>query len=171
MPRQKACPAGVALATSKALVSQGSTCVAARRDSAPAGGFALLAARRASSAEGFCTCVAARRVSARHPSNFHLRAQMKVTKAKGPEHQPFDLLASATRLLQRLWLENTLRATASVSSLRFKHSLSLRLDPSGHRFGFLCQSFCRSPVAGARRPNGWCSRASFWLLFLAPQKK
>ena len=24
-----------------------------------------------------------RRVSARHPSNFHLRAQMKVTKAKG----------------------------------------------------------------------------------------
>ena len=114
---------------------------------------------------------AARRVSARLPSNFHLRAQMKVTKAKGPEHQPFDLLASATRLLQRLWHENTLRTTASVSSLRFKHSLSRRLDPSGHRFDFLCQRLCRSPLAEAWLPNGWCSGASFWLLFLAPQKK
>ena len=28
-------------------------------------------------------CASPRRVSARHPSNFHLRAQMKVTKAKG----------------------------------------------------------------------------------------
>jgi C4-dicarboxylate transporter DctM subunit len=33
-------------------------------------------------------CVRPRRVSARLPSNFHLRAQMKVTKAKGLEHQP-----------------------------------------------------------------------------------
>jgi hypothetical protein len=99
---------------------------------------------------------AARRVSARHPSNFHLRAQMKVTKAKGLEHQPFGPLASATRLLQRLWLENRLRATASVTSLRFKHSVSLRLDPSGPRFGFLCQRLCRSPLAEAWSPNGWC---------------
>jgi hypothetical protein len=99
--------------------------------------IALLAARRASSAKGFCTFVAARRVSARLPSNFLLLAQKKVTKEECPEHQPSGLLASATRLLQRLWLENTPRTTASVTSLRFKHSLSLRLDPVGSSVGVL----------------------------------
>jgi hypothetical protein len=91
---------------------------------------------------GFCSLPArgflwarARRVSARLPSNFHLLAQMKVTKAKGLEHQPFDLFASATRLLPRLWHENVQRTTLSVTSLTFSRSSSFRLDPKGPRRG------------------------------------
>ena len=49
----------------------------------PARGFVWGCARR-----WLVQCAAARRVSARLPSNFHLLAQMKVTKAKGLEHQP-----------------------------------------------------------------------------------
>ena len=78
-------------------------------------------------------CGRARRVSARLPSNFHLLAQMKVTKAKGLEHQPFEWFASATRLLPRLWHENTHRTTLSVTSLTFSRSSSFRLDPAGPR--------------------------------------
>jgi hypothetical protein len=84
---------------------------------------------------GVLHCVAARRVSARLPSGFHLLAQMKVTKAKGLEHQPFEWFASATRLLPRLWHENIHRTTLSVSSLTFSRSSSFRLDPSGPRRG------------------------------------
>jgi hypothetical protein len=84
-------------------------------------------------ARGLVQCAAARRVSARLPSNFHLLAQMKVTKAKGLEHQPFECFASATRLLQRLWHENIQRATASVTSRTFSRSSSFRLDPAGPR--------------------------------------
>jgi len=58
---------------------------------------------------------------------------MKVTKAKGLQHQPFEWFASATRLLQRLWHENTHRTTLSVSSLRLSRSSSFRLDPAGPR--------------------------------------
>ncbi len=58
---------------------------------------------------------------------------MKVTKAKGLEHQPFDLFASATRLLRRLWHENIHRTTLSVTSLTFSRSSSFRLDPVGPR--------------------------------------
>ena len=128
--------------------------------------------------------VRARRVSARLPSGFHLLAQMKVTKAKGLEHQPSDLFASATHLLHRLWHENTHRTTLSVTSLTFSRSSSLRLDPAGPRLGGM-QQWSRleplvprpgrspspptlsspqwhypwgvlgsSPVAAASRPNG-----------------
>ena len=55
----------------------------------------------------------------------------KSNQKRGPEHQPFGDHASATRLLQRLWLENIRRTTASVTSLRFKHAVSTRLDPVG----------------------------------------
>ena len=78
-------------------------------------------------------CGAARRVPPRRAGNFHLLAQMKVTKAKGLEHQPFEWFASATRLLPRLWHENVQRTTLSVTSLTFNRSSSLRLDPAGPR--------------------------------------
>jgi len=94
----------------------------------PARGFVWGCARR-----WLVQCAAARRVSARLPSNFHLLAQMKVTKAKGLEHQPFELFASATRLLPRLWHENVQRATLSLTSLTFSRSSSFRLDPAGPR--------------------------------------
>ena len=75
--------------------------VAPRRDSAPAGG-ALFSA-----------------------------GPEKSNQKRGPEHQPSDRLASASRLLHRLWLENMNRTTSVVTSLRFKHAESLRLDPVG----------------------------------------
>ena len=37
---------------------------------------------------GLVQCAAARRDPPRRAGNFHLLAQMKVTKAKGLEHQP-----------------------------------------------------------------------------------
>ena len=92
----------------------------------------------------------ARRVSARLPSNFHLLAQMKVTKAKGLEHQPFDLFASATRLLPRLWHENTHRTTLSVTSLTFSRSSSFRLDPAGPRRGRVPKWSQKQPAASQR---------------------
>ena len=94
----------------------------------------------------------ARRVSARLPSNFHLLAQMKVTKAKGLEHQPFELLASATRLLPRLWHENVQRTTLSVTSLTFGRSSSFRLDPAGPRRGGVPQWSQYQPVASQQAP-------------------
>jgi len=96
---------------------------------------------------------------------------MKVTKAKGLEHQPFESLASATRLLQRLWHENTLLATAPVSSLRFKHAVSTRLDPVGSSVGVLVPeplpfAFGRSVV------TKWLVfRASFLVTFFWPRRK
>ena len=84
-------------------------------------------------------CERARRVSARLPSYFHLRSQMKVTKAKGLNTSPLEWFASATRLLPRLWHENIQRATASVSSLTLSRSSSLRLDPVGPRRGGMQQ--------------------------------
>ena len=96
----------------------------------PARGFVWGCARR-----WLVQCAAARRVPPRLAGNFHLLAQMKVTKAKGLEHQPFDLFASATRLLPRLWHENIQRTTASVSSLTLSRSSSFRLDPVGPRLG------------------------------------
>jgi hypothetical protein len=80
-------------------------------------------------------CGVPRRVPPRLAGNFHLLAQMKVTKAKGLEHQPFEWFASATRLLPRLWHENIQRATLSVTSLTFSRSSSFRLDPAGPRRG------------------------------------
>ena len=109
----------------------------------------LLAAR-----VGSVPCVRPRRVPPRRAGNFgtpklrfHLLAQMKVTKAKGLEHQPFDLFASATRLLPRLWHENTHRTTLSVSSLTLSRSSSFRLDPAGPRRGGMRMSL---PTATGR---------------------
>jgi hypothetical protein len=99
----------------------------------PLGGFLCGAARRALLAAALVPCVGPRRVPPRRAGNFHLLAQMKVTKAKGLEHQPFDLLASATRLLPRLWHENVQRTTLSVTSLTLSRSSSFRLDPKGPR--------------------------------------
>jgi|GEM_PF-6035195 len=94
----------------------------------PARGFVWGCARR-----WLVQCAAARRVPPRRAGNFHLLAQMKVTKAKGLEHQPFEWFASATRLLQSLWHENAHRTTLSVTSLTFSRSSSFRLDPAGPR--------------------------------------
>eukprot|EP01041_Mallomonas_annulata_P026285 gene26285-47555_t len=115
---------------------------------------------------------AARRVPPRQAGNFHLRAQMKVTKAKGLNTSPFGLLASASRLLQQLWPENTLRTTASVSSLRFKHAVSTRLDPVGSSVWLLVPeplpfAFSRSVVTKWAGVQG----LFFGYFFLAPQKK
>ena len=46
-------------------------------------------------------CVRPRRVPPRRAGNFHLLAQMKVTKAKGPNTSPFGRLAAATGGLPR----------------------------------------------------------------------
>ncbi len=89
----------------------------------------------------------ARRVSARLPSDFLLLAQKKVTKEEGPNTSPFEWLASATRLLQRLWLENIQRTTLAATSLMFSRSISLRLDPAGPRRGGVQRS---EPVATGR---------------------
>ena len=113
-----------------------------------AAGFRLLPAW------GLMQCAAARRVPPRLAGNFgtpklrfHLLAQMKVTKAKGLEHQPFEWFASATRLLQRLWHENIQRTTLSVTSLTFSRSSSFRLDPAGPRRGGMRMSL---PTATGR---------------------
>ena len=91
-------------------------------------------------------------------------AQMKVTKAKGLEHQPFEWFASATRLLQGLWHENIHRTTLSVTSLTFSRSSSFRLDPQGPRRGGMPR-WSRFGLARAAA-NKWlqaaagCSRAT-----------
>jgi hypothetical protein len=123
---------------------------------------------------GVLHCVAARRVSARLPSGFHLLAQMKVTKAKGLEHQPFEWFASATRLLPRLWHENTHRTTLSVTSLTFSRSGSFRLDPAGPRRGGVQKSVRLSAVqslpaaGGSSRATGAAAKAQPVAAQLAP---
>ena len=120
---------------------------------------------------GHSHCVSRRRVSARHPSNFHLRAQMKVTKAKGLEHQPFESLASATRHFSgsgsRTQPELRPRFPRSDSNMRSRHAWTL----SGHRFGFLCQSRSSPPLSEAWSPNGLVFRASFLVTFFWPRRK
>jgi hypothetical protein len=101
----------------------------------------------------------ARRVSARLPSGFHLLAQMKVTKAKGLEHQPFEWFASATRLLSRLWHENTHRTTLPVTSLTFSRSSSLRLDPSGPRPWTTSTAQSLPAAGGSSRAAGAAAKA------------
>ena len=90
---------------------------------------------------------------------------MKVTKAKGLEHQPCEWFASATRLLQWLWHENTHRATLAVTSLTFSRSSSFRLDPVGPRRGGVPRSWPTStaqslPAAGgSSRSTGAAAKA------------
>ena len=82
-------------------------------------------------------CEAPRRDSAPAGGSLFSAGPEKSNQKRGPEHQPFEWLAAATRLLHRLWPENTNRTTSSVASLRFKHAESLRLDPVGSSVGVL----------------------------------
>jgi hypothetical protein len=143
---------------------------AARVGSVPCVGPRRVPPRRAGSWAGSLPARAvllarARRVSARLPSNFHLLAQMKVTKAKGLEHQPFEWFAPATRLLPRLWHENVQRATLSVTSLTFSRSSAFRLDPAGPRRGGVPRSWPTNtvqplPAAGlSSRATGAAAKA------------
>jgi hypothetical protein len=114
---------------------------------------------------GVLPTLAARRDPPRRAGNFLLLAQKKVTKEEGLNASPFEWLAAAGGLLQRLWLENIQRTTLAVTSLMFSRSSSFRLDPAGPRLGGMQRSVRPSAVqslpsaGGSSRATGAAAKA------------